>query len=408
MSSRIVVDRVAKVFPVSSDGRGGASLRQALFGLSPPVGQREIRAVDGVSFSLQDGERLGIIGRNGAGKSTLLNLIAGLTPPSAGRIDVRGKVHAIMTLGTVLRDEATGRENIYLDGAVQNFSRDEIGRTIERIIAFSELGEFIDRPVHTYSSGMKARLAFSMIAFIEAEILIIDEALSVGDARFAAKAGQRMKALSAAGRIVILVSHGLSSLVELCSRCIWMDSGKILMDGEPKKVAAAYQRAVTEADEIVLRSKFGGTASTGGDRTRGELLRLSLSQPGREGGGAVLLPLEETIIDVRGRGTRTLRQPNLRASITRIDGVLVWREDLPDRLDAGRLRCDFRVALRLGKLSLGESLYRLDVTLFDADEAVAVCSTAFEVRDEEGQVGGRPMIFQPLIVDARAATPVDS
>jgi lipopolysaccharide transport system ATP-binding protein len=255
---------------------------------------------------------------------------------------------------------------------------------------------------------MKARLAFAMIAFIDPEILVIDEALSVGDAHFSAKADQRMKELSAAGRIVILVSHGVSSLTDLCSRLIWMDAGKIAMDGDPKKVAAAYQRAVAEADEAVLRRKFGRGAEVVGDTGRGALLGITLHQPGAGRGGAVLIALEETVIEVRGRGTTALRRPDLRVSIARIDGVLLWRQRLPERVGGERLRGDFRLVLRLDKLPLGESIYCLDVELLDGAETVALRSAVLEVRDEEGQHGGRPMLFHPLRVDVRAAIAVPS
>src|SRR6185503_15052818 len=154
-----------------------------------------------------------------------------------------------MTLGTVLREEATGRENIYIDAEVQGKTRTEVAPLVDRIIDFSELGTFIDLPVRTFSSGMKARLAFSMLAFIEPEILIIDEVLSVGDAGFSRKAGARMQELARAGRIVLVVSHGMRSIVDMCSRCLWLDGGRIVMDGDPRAVTAAYEQSVRAADD---------------------------------------------------------------------------------------------------------------------------------------------------------------
>jgi lipopolysaccharide transport system ATP-binding protein len=251
MSCSVLLDNVCKVYqsPVNSHGR--MTLRAAL--RSRPAAP-EIRAVDGVSLELREGDRLGIIGHNGAGKSTLLHLIAGLNGPTSGRVVVEGRVHGIMTLGTVLRDEVTGRDNIYLDGAVQNRTRAEIDRILDAVIDFSELGPFIDRPVRTYSTGMKARLAFSMIAFIEPEILIIDEVLAVGDVHFSARAIARVRELSASGRIVILVSHGLSSIVEMCNR-VPMARRRARGDGRPGPRSHCRLRACGQ------RSGRGGIAA---------------------------------------------------------------------------------------------------------------------------------------------------
>src|SRR5262249_3259859 len=160
-----------------------------------------------VTLKVGSGERVGIIGRNGAGKTTLLSILAGITQPTRGTIEVSGSVHAILTIGTVLREEATGRENIFLDGAVHGHAQEASKALAATSIDFAELGEFIDRPVRTYSSGMKARLAFAMGAFTRSDILIIDETLSVGDAQFSRKATRRMKQLTGEGQIVIVVSH---------------------------------------------------------------------------------------------------------------------------------------------------------------------------------------------------------
>ena len=218
--------------------------------------EREIRALQRVSFSIGSGERVGIIGRNGAGKTTLLSLLAGIAQPTSGEIEVLGNVHAMLTIGMVLRDEATGRENIFLDGAVHGHSPELIEELVPKIIDFVELGEFIDRPVRTYSSGMKARLAFTMGAFTVSDILIIDETLSVGDAAFSRKATRRMKELASEGQIVIAVSHSLSSIVEICDRCLWLDGGRLVMDGPAQEVTKAYAQAVDAADEAELKQKF--------------------------------------------------------------------------------------------------------------------------------------------------------
>ncbi|MGY3444257.1 ABC transporter ATP-binding protein [Bradyrhizobium sp. USDA 4473] len=258
MRAAIRVKDVSKVFALADHGGGPVSLIEALRTGRREITTRHVQALDQISFEVAEGERVGIIGRNGAGKTTLLSIIAGLTEPTSGSVEVDGDLHAMLTVGAVLREDMSGRDNIFLDAAVHGRSRQQIDQVADEIIAFAELGEFIDRPVRTYSSGMKARLAFSMGAFINPDILVIDETLSVGDAFFAAKATRRMQEVAASGRIVIVVSHGLGSIVEMCSRCLWLDGGRLVMDGSPQVVTKAYEAAVREADEAELMRKFEG------------------------------------------------------------------------------------------------------------------------------------------------------
>ena len=184
------------------------------------------KAIDNVSLKIEKGERVGIIGTNGAGKTTMLSIIAGLLEKTSGEIDVEGHVDCIMSLGTSIREDATGRMNIYIDGEVNGKSKEEIDEIIDEIINFSELGTAIDQPVRTYSTGMKSRLAFSMIIYLKPEILIIDEALSAGDTQFGIKASKMMKKICSQGKILILVSHSMNAIKDMCDRCIWMDHGK--------------------------------------------------------------------------------------------------------------------------------------------------------------------------------------
>jgi lipopolysaccharide transport system ATP-binding protein len=403
MSCGVLLDNVCRVYqsPVNSDGR--MTLRAALRSRPGTPEMREIRAVDGVSLQLREGDRLGIIGRNGAGKSTLLHLIAGLSEPTSGRVAVEGRVHAIMTLGTVLRDEVTGRDNIYLDGAVQNRTRAEIDRILDAVIDFSELGPFIDRPVRTYSTGMKARLAFSMIAFIEPEILIIDEVLAVGDVHFSAKATARVRELSASGRIVILVSHGLSSIVEMCNRCLWLDGGRVVMDGPPQEVTAAYELAVNEADEAALQRKFATDLPPLKPDRRGELTSLRIYQDRMPSGGELSLrALADTVVEIVGRGSPALQAPDLSIRIVRTDGTVIATDQLSRHAVPNGLTRPFRLRLAMRPLALGQHAYRLDVLLSERAEPIASRSIVFEVRDEEGQMGGLPMILYPPLVSAAA------
>jgi lipopolysaccharide transport system ATP-binding protein len=182
MSLYVELENVSKFYPMGTSPAGDLVNAMGRNGSKDSLLEGKI-AVDQVTFTLREGERLGIVGRNGAGKSTLLHMIAGISNSSSGRILINGKVTSIMTLGVGLRDDLSGRENIYVDGEIQGKSRSEVNEVIDQVIDFAELGKFIDYPVRTYSTGMKARLAFAMISHIDPEILIIDEALSVGDLR---------------------------------------------------------------------------------------------------------------------------------------------------------------------------------------------------------------------------------
>jgi ABC-type polysaccharide/polyol phosphate transport system ATPase subunit len=202
---------------------------------------RTVKALNGVSLDVHYGTVLGIIGSNGAGKSSLMRVISGIVPPTEGRIEVHGSVSTLLALGVGFNQAMTGRENVYLGGLAAGMSRSEIDANFQAIADFSELGEAIDAPMRTYSSGMFARLAFSVAAVVEPDILIVDEALSTGDAHFKAKSLNRMKELRTADRALILVSHALATIEDLCNEVIWLDKGKLMARGNPTEVIAAYR-----------------------------------------------------------------------------------------------------------------------------------------------------------------------
>lgn len=199
-------------------------------------------AVKGISFTVEKGEILGIIGKNGSGKSTLLRAIAGVFCPNRGTIDLKGHSISLLSLGVGFKDTLSGRENMFLSGMLLGFTRQQIAEKEQDIIEFSELGEFIDRPVKTYSSGMYSKLAFSITAFLETDIILIDEVLSVGDAKFKKKSYKKMKELiTNEERTVMIVSHSMDTLSKLCDRIIWLHDGEIRMDGAKDVVLPAYE-----------------------------------------------------------------------------------------------------------------------------------------------------------------------
>jgi len=202
---------------------------------------RTIRALDDVNLDIEYGQVLGVIGTNGAGKSSLMRVIAGILPPSQGRVEVYGSVSTLLALGVGFNPAMSGRDNVLLGGLAAGMSRDEIEQHFDEIADFSELGEAIDSPMRSYSSGMYARLAFSVAATVRSDILIVDEALSTGDAKFKEKSLNRIKELRSEDRALILVSHAMRTLRETCNDIAWLHKGKLIQRGEPNTVIDAYQ-----------------------------------------------------------------------------------------------------------------------------------------------------------------------
>ena len=234
-------------------GVGVATLRDALTGgMSRLFGRARrgfaalpgesawIWALDDASFEVQHGEAVGIIGGNGAGKSTLLKLLARITEPTVGRAEIHGRVGSLLEVGTGFHLELTGRENIYLNGAILGMKRAEIQRKFDEIVAFSEVDRFLDTPVKHYSSGMYVRLAFAVAAHLEPEVLLVDEVLAVGDAAFQKKCLGKMDDVAREGRTVLFVSHNLAAVAKLCGRTIWLDQAHVRADGSTKKAIASY------------------------------------------------------------------------------------------------------------------------------------------------------------------------
>jgi lipopolysaccharide transport system ATP-binding protein len=240
----ISFQQVSKSYPLYHHVKGG--IKHFLFNF--PRSVRSLRndrfeALRDISFEVYRGENFGIVGRNGAGKSTTLGLIAGVLKPNKGSIKVRGRISPLLALGAGFHKELTGRENILLNGILLGLTRREVTQKIDEIIDFSELEEFIDRPILTYSSGMIARLGFSVVAHLDPEILLIDEVLGVGDIRFQKKCANKMLSFKASGVTMVLVTHSIASVVNMCDRAMWIDNHTVRMLGNPSEIAEKYCKA---------------------------------------------------------------------------------------------------------------------------------------------------------------------
>lgn len=227
-------------------------------------------ALKDVSFKIGQGEVVGVVGRNGAGKSTLLKVLAKITFPTSGSVKVHGRVASLLEVGTGFHEELTGRENVFLNGSILGMTRREVQSKLDAIISFSGVEKFIDTPIKRYSSGMRLRLGFAVAGHLDPDILIVDEVLAVGDAGFQKKCLDSMEDLQRGGRTVLFVSHNMAAVENLCSRCIWIDNGKVWMDGNPQEVIRAYmatfagsQQGRSDFNEVERRHGNGEIRYTG-------------------------------------------------------------------------------------------------------------------------------------------------
>jgi lipopolysaccharide transport system ATP-binding protein len=252
MSGAIRVERLSKQYVIGGGPRD-TMLRERLVGLlRRPLASRATRqtiwALRDVSFDVEEGEVVGIIGRNGAGKSTLLKILSKITHPTSGQVATRGHVASLLEVGTGFHEELTGRENVYLNGSILGMKKRDVDARLDAIVAFAGVEQFLDTPIKRYSSGMRLRLGFAVAAHLDPDILIIDEVLAVGDAGFQKKCLNAVGELRSGGRTVLFVSHNMAAVENLCSRGIWIDQGRVAMDGPAHDVIHAYMGMFAEPD----------------------------------------------------------------------------------------------------------------------------------------------------------------
>ena len=254
---------------------------KSLVGLGPKkdeLTQKDFWALSDIDFKVEEGERLGIIGHNGAGKSTLLKILSQILAPNRGSMKVNGRLRALIEIGAGFHGDLTGRENIYLNGAILGMTRKQIDANFDSIVDFSGVEEFLDMPLKRYSSGMAARLGFAVAAHLDPEILIVDEVLSVGDPQFQKKCLGKMTEVANNGRTILFVSHNMTAVRQLCSRAILLDHGKLICDGTPKDVISNYIKTWSEEESLRERENFMLRPGDGRARIRNVLVGESLDE----------------------------------------------------------------------------------------------------------------------------------
>ena len=313
-------------------------------------------ALQDISFDVHEGEAVAIIGRNGAGKSTLLKILSRITDPTKGRAEVYGRVGSLLEIGTGFHPELTGRENIFLNGAIIGMSRKEVERNLDDIVAFAEVEQYIDAPVKFYSSGMYVRLAFAVAAHLEPEILIVDEVLSVGDAQFQKKCLGKMGDVASQGRTVLFVTHNMSIAAQLCSRGILLNKGQIICDGAIQEVVDTYMRLT--ADENITEKAFNPKK-----RATAQFTRFCL----RNGQGEktrIFKNDEEIIFEVEYEANRPLSDDHMFLLLERADGLLIIKaadDDGGNVLPANREPGRYITTIRFPGNFLNEGVYQFRI-----------------------------------------------
>ncbi len=340
-------------------------------------------ALRDVTIEVKPGDKLGIIGRNGAGKTTLLKILSRITEPSAGRAEIRGRVASLLEVGTGFHPELTGRENIFLNGAILGMRRHEIARKFDEIVTFAEVEKFLDTPVKRYSSGMYVRLAFAVAAHLEPEILIIDEVLAVGDAQFQKKCLGKMGDVTKEGRTVLFVSHNLGAIETLCDAAILLDRGRLQQVGETHQVIAAYLSTFDDGTIGDLRTRT--------DRSGSGKARITAIGMKGEGGEALqqVLSGQDCTVTIDFHSSIELVRPTFRFTIYNSMGqpLLHFNSSLGEKPLTGLSRSGC-AGCRINKLPLAKGNYRLNASLEDSGLLLDHVNGAYSFAVDEGNFYG--------------------
>ena len=348
-NSAITIENLSKQYKIGHQRAKGDGIRHAFeSAIRSPVSwlrsrrQKMLEQVDfwalkDVSLEISQGEVIGIIGRNGAGKSTLLKILSRITVPTTGVVKINGRIASLLEVGTGFHQELTGRENIFLNGAILGMSRTEIIRKFDEIVEFSEIEEFLDTPVKRYSSGMYVRLAFAVAAHLEPEILIVDEVLAVGDAAFQKKCLGKMGTFAQSGRTVLFVSHNMEAVRTLCKRCIWLKDGRLYQDGPADEVIEDYFNSISnQVSAHYVNSDFGFTLEK-------VVLRNSWGEEVNQ-----FRPGDDLVVEVSYDAQKRIHRPILSVNVVGTNGTCFTSNMLldgsrPEFLEgAGKITCTFK------------------------------------------------------------------
>lgn len=392
MSPAIVVSNVSKRYQLGTRLTKYRSLREAVAAratrrLRPSTREERrkneyIWALKDVSFTVQPGEVVGVIGRNAAGKTTILKILSRITPPTEGYAETRGRVGSLLEVGTGFHPELTGRENVYLSGVILGLRRAEITRRFEEIVSFAEVEQFLDTPIKRYSTGMKVRLAFAVAAHLEPEILIVDEVLAVGDLAFQKKSLGKMSEITGEGRTVLFVSHNMSLIQGLCRRGIFLESGRVVTDGSVGEAVGAYLRRLEASTALDVLART--------DRRGAQQIKLSRVEISGQDEGPLMTgqPARFTfhLTGVRSRMACSFTIYNhLGQPVATLTSAPPAHSDTHDPMFGPRFECT------VDELLLVAGRYRLDVTIrgrgHRQDELEA--AAFFDVR--QGPIRGRPL-----------------
>ena len=335
--------------------------------------QRQIKhntflALDNISLSVNQGEVYGIIGENGAGKSTFLKLIAKVLKPSRGRIWVKGRVAPLLEVGAGFHPELTGRENVYLNGAMLGFTQQEMDERFQQIVDFAELWDFIDAPLRTYSSGMWARLGFAVATDVDPDILIVDEILSVGDENFQRKSSERIAAFREKGATILLVSHNMSLIEEMCDRAVLFDHGKVVTVGTAKAVVNSYLERVRgeESQRLAEQGVLNENNRWGNQTIQIETARI-LGDNGKE--QSVFHTGETLIVEFEYSAHKSIDEPVFGVAIHRQDGVHITGPNTAfANLKVGRVKGKGKISYTINNLPFLEGLYRFSVAVTNSSD----------------------------------------
>jgi lipopolysaccharide transport system ATP-binding protein len=359
----------------------------------PPKASSDFWALRDISFRVEEGQRVGIIGRNGAGKSTLLKVLSRITDPTEGRITIKGRVGSLLEVGTGFHGDLSGRENIYLNGAILGMRHKEIRRKFDEIVDFAGVEKFLDTPVKRYSSGMYVRLAFAVAAHMDPEVLIVDEVLAVGDAAFQKKSIGKMEDISKSGRTILFVSHSMGAINQICDKCVLLQNGQMLFHGDTADATRLY--AESGAGELVLdNARFQGAF-------KGRVTFTHVDINGVSGGQSMLSPRDEIVITLRGECSADIPAIRLSCAFFAEDIKIATAHDAPHAapLSAGR----FTSTIRMPPFTLRPGTYamRIGGNAFDpvssygrdwlqSDDAVTF--TVIEEWSEQNDIGAAGIV----------------